>query len=507
MFSSDSAPSRVVVVVFALATLATWGCSDLDTLEGGDVAPPDSGPPPDGCQADQFDLDGECYGPVPEDAEEVCAFVDTLPTACTDVDGDCYVFACERTLPAALFRAIEDCDDGRPDVFPNAPEVCDVRDNDCDLQTDEAFPEIGAFCEACGGGKLECAVGDDTRLACSTLPGQSQDPDLSEICDGLDDDCDGTVDEGCRVPLGDAGRLADPVICDDRIILVADGALIAVPLDGRPAEGAERVTPDVVDPSENARYPACGEGGIAWLEVDGACEGDPVSCLATVYARSREAEAPVALTGRGLAGPPIVHDAQVYWHSEARMESGVRRFIQRAALDGVGGIEPVGGGLDVSDPEVSTAGDLAWRVWSDERVQVDVTLSGGDLLTLSGPSTPGAPRLGDGWAVWATGAPPGLWVVPLSNRGRGGFQLTGSAAPQYAPRASGRRVVWLDEGTSPPALRALDLATGARVLVARAPITPGAYALRDDVVVWVAEDAAGEPALFRHALAPLSEVE
>lgn len=505
MFSSDEARCRISALAFA--ALAAWGCADDSALFDGDGVPPDTGPPPDACEPDQFDLDGDCFGPVPADQEAICAFVDSLPTACTDVDGDCYVFACERTLPAELFGAIEDCDDGRPDVFPRAPEVCDIRDNDCDLQTDEAFPEIGAFCEACGGGKLECAIGDTSRLACSTLPGQSQDPGLAEICDGLDDDCDSAVDEGCQVPLGDVGPLTDPVICDDRIVLVADGALVAVPLDGRPAEGAGGVIPHVLDPSENARYPACAEGGIAWLEVDGACEGDPVSCLATVYARGRDAEASVALTGRGLAGPPIVHGAQVYWHSEARMESGIRRFIQRAALDGTGGIEPVADGLDVSDPAVNAAGDLAWRVWSEEMVQVDVTLNGGDLLTLSGPSQPGAPRLGDGWAVWATGDRPGLWAVPLSDRGRGGFQLTGSAAPQQDPRASGRRVVWLDGGTSPPTLQSLDLATGAVVPVARAPIAPGAYVLRDDVVVWVAEDAAGEPGLFRQTLPPLPDVD
>lgn len=86
-----------------------------------------------------------------------------------------------------------DCNDGDDTVYPGAPEVCDGVDNDCDGQTDEADPLIGTACDGpdsdlCYEGTLACVSGS---LACTDNTGDS-----IELCDGVDNDCDGATDEG-----------------------------------------------------------------------------------------------------------------------------------------------------------------------------------------------------------------------------------------------------------------------------------------------------------------------
>ena len=88
---------------------------------------------------------------------------------------------------------------------PSADEICDGRDNDCDDEVDEDLTRV----TTCGVGECErsgietCTAGlwgDDT-----CQPGQPAD----EICDGLDNNCDGIADEydpDCTLaPVADAG--------------------------------------------------------------------------------------------------------------------------------------------------------------------------------------------------------------------------------------------------------------------------------------------------------------
>jgi hypothetical protein len=87
-----------------------------------------------------------------------------------------------------------DCDDTNREIRPGAAERCDGRDNDCDGQLDEGF-SIGASCSV---GRGACAV--SATWVCSAdgfgavCPAQPLKP-RSEVCDGVDNDCDGSVDE------------------------------------------------------------------------------------------------------------------------------------------------------------------------------------------------------------------------------------------------------------------------------------------------------------------------
>ena len=73
----------------------------------------------------------------------------------------------------------------------DGPEQCNGIDDDCNGQTDEGFGS-----ETCGQGVCQTTVStcvDGVPQMCVPL----QPPDPTEACDGLDDDCDGTTDEGC----------------------------------------------------------------------------------------------------------------------------------------------------------------------------------------------------------------------------------------------------------------------------------------------------------------------
>jgi uncharacterized protein (TIGR03382 family) len=101
-------------------------------------------------------------------------------------------------------------------------EVCNNLDDDCDAAIDEDFPGKGGACDngklgVCRRtGSLVCRA-DGTGLACNAPPGPAP---TAEICNNLDDDCDGKTDEGLTgctcVPQGEQCNNVDDD-CDGKI--------------------------------------------------------------------------------------------------------------------------------------------------------------------------------------------------------------------------------------------------------------------------------------------------
>ncbi|MCB9693671.1 MAG: putative metal-binding motif-containing protein [Alphaproteobacteria bacterium] len=95
-----------------------------------------------------------------------------------------------------------DCDDGDPAVQPLAPDtLCNGVDDNCDGQVDEEAPFLDVFRDADMDGYGGTEPGDAMTVQCpgpgtSQVPGDCDDTDATVSPGQPDDDCDG-VDEDC----------------------------------------------------------------------------------------------------------------------------------------------------------------------------------------------------------------------------------------------------------------------------------------------------------------------
>ncbi|MEZ5260174.1 MAG: putative metal-binding motif-containing protein, partial [Ilumatobacteraceae bacterium] len=126
-----------------------------------------------------------------------------------DDDGDGYGDPNDTTLacsqPTGFVATATDCNDTSAAIHPGAAEVCNGISDDCDAQVDEGLPTTAYYTDA--DGDTYGAPGTAVQ-SCGPVPGTSTNandcndsnaairPGATETCNTLDDDCDGTTDEG-----------------------------------------------------------------------------------------------------------------------------------------------------------------------------------------------------------------------------------------------------------------------------------------------------------------------
>ncbi len=309
---------------------------------------------------------GVACGDKPDDTSTTHAD-DTAPQDCDtlwflDLDDDGwgggagFTVACEQ--PSGYAAQDGDCDDDDPERHPGADEHCDGVDEDCDgdIDNDPVDPDTWyADSDADGFGDP-----DNTVEACSLPHGfvdEATDcddsdatihPDADEHCDGVDEDCNGVVDDDPLDPAtwyedSDGDGYGDP----DRFALACE-ALTGTVTDATDCDDAD----STIHPGADEHCDGVDE------DCDGDIDNDAVDPLTWQVDADRDGYGDPSLTGQACeAGSGLVADATDCDDSEALINPGAR--------------EVCGNGID---DDCAGDGDIDCDLWGTTSM-VDAPLS------------------------------------------------------------------------------------------------------------------------------------
>jgi hypothetical protein len=147
--------------------------------------------------------DNDCDSIIDEEATDAIVLF-------RDADGDGFgdPLAAQVGCPGATAYWVpdhSDCDDGRADTYVGAPERCDSRDNDCDGRVDEdpidprttyADVDRDGFGDPATA-QADCALSSGRVLSGGDCADDDllRNPAIDEVCDDIDNNCDGLVDD------------------------------------------------------------------------------------------------------------------------------------------------------------------------------------------------------------------------------------------------------------------------------------------------------------------------
>ncbi len=193
------------------AAYATVACTiPLGHVESSDDCDPSRGDVYPGAEEYCDDADNDCNGIIDDDTV-------ATPIWYRDDDGDGHgdgeysVESCDA--PEGYISIDGDCDDDDAGRYPEAPETCDGTDEDCDGYIDnDAIDRVTVYFDDDGDGygissteSLACEPGPDWSFSAGDCNDTDSGihPGAGESCDGVDQDCNGVVDNGatgCSCP-------------------------------------------------------------------------------------------------------------------------------------------------------------------------------------------------------------------------------------------------------------------------------------------------------------------
>jgi hypothetical protein len=225
-------------------------------------------------------VDDDCDARLDEGATPIAFFADVDGDGWGGTDLASIVIACAP--PASAAARLGDCADDDDAVHPGALEVCDAVDQDCDVRVDESSM-ISWYVDLDGDG----AGAGEGVASCTPISGRApmdgdcddadplRSPGRAEACNAVDDDCDGTVDDGasatCPAPHTTSAMCTLGACTSACVVGFSD-------CDGDDTTGCETDTAHTPD-SCGACFAPCAVSDSCGRTTPGVCDVAPMTGL------------------------------------------------------------------------------------------------------------------------------------------------------------------------------------------------------------------------------------